>query len=72
MCFWSCLSLDVKQKTFAYSMTDSGIVVVLSMIPGVDIEALAFQVSNIMTLIAKLRIVTRWFHTNLETETIQV
>ena len=53
-------------------MTDSGIVVVLSMIPGVDIEALAFQVSNIMTLIAKLRIVTRWFHTNLETETIQI
>ena len=40
--------------------------VVLVMIPGVDSDILEFHVNNISMLIANDRMVTMWFHTNLE------
>lgn len=50
-----------------YSSRAGGMPVAFVMMPGVSREALAFHVTNIRMLMAKLSTVTRWFQINLQT-----
>ena len=61
--------INIIVYNHTYSSTDSGMSVVLTMIPGVASEAFAVHVSNINMLIAKLSTVTKWFQTSLYNKT---